>query len=257
MALMAATGEFAPMPKFAVFADTGAEPQTVYTWLEWLRKHLPFPVHTVTAGNLEKKVLQMHVTKDGRKFSTCSIPNFTLSSANKVGKIIKRGCTRDFKIKPIRKFVRGEAEIKRGQKTVSVIQWIGISLDEVWRMKESRDVWQENRWPLIEKRMSRTDCLRWMEDHHFPEPPRSACVFCPFHDDREWRRLKTFEPAEFIKAVKFEQDLQVAKATSDNFHSTPFLHRKCVPLVEIDWSTEEERGQGSLWNNECEGMCGV
>ena len=36
MALMAVRGEITPMPDCAIFADTGAEPQYVYEWLNWL-----------------------------------------------------------------------------------------------------------------------------------------------------------------------------------------------------------------------------
>lgn len=33
--------------------------------------------------------------------------------------------------------------------------------------------------------------------------------------------------------------------------------RYCVPLDEVDLTTAEDRGQLTLWDNECEGMCGV
>jgi hypothetical protein len=36
-----------------------------------------------------------------------------------------------------------------------------------------------------------------------------------------------------------------------------FVHRDRVPLTEVDLSTAEDRGQLDLFNNECEGMCGV
>jgi hypothetical protein len=251
LALMAAAGEVTPMPVAAIFADTQAEPTSVYRWLDWLEKQLPFPVHRVTAGSLTTRALEMRTTKDGRRFTKTDIPFFTLSADNQLGKIPQRRCTQDFKIDPIRKAARKLAAIKRGQKSVGVYQWIGISLDEISRMKDSREAWQVNRWPLIEKRMNRTDCLRWMEQRRFPNPPRSACVYCPFHGDSEWRRLKQQEPEEFEKAVQFE------KGRSQNFASTPFLHRSCKPLSEVDFSTEEERGQLSMFNNECEGMCGV
>lgn len=257
MALMAAAGEITPMPKCAIFADTQDEPDSVYKWLDWLEKHLPFPVHRVTAGRLSTAALKMKTTADGRKFTKTDIPFFTLSAGNQIGKIPQRRCTQDYKIHPIRKAVREIAQIKRGQKHVSVTQWIGISLDEIMRMKESREAWQENRWPLIEVRMSRQDCLRWMTSNGFPEPPRSSCVYCPFHNDAEWRRLKTLEPDQFEKAVIFERKVQAGKATSQNFASTPFLHRSCVPLDQIDFSTEEERGQLNMFNAECEGHCGV
>ena len=36
-----------------------------------------------------------------------------------------------------------------------------------------------------------------------------------------------------------------------------FLHGSLVPLEDADLSTHAERGQPDLFNNECEGMCGV
>ncbi len=144
------------------------------------------------------------------------------------------------------------------QRDPLVVQWIGISLDEVTRMKESRDPWIKNRWPLIEKSMRRYDCVEWMRRNHYPKPPRSACVYCPFHNDMEWLRLKTHEPKEFRKAVLFERALHRVKADSENMRSIPFLHRSLMPIDKVDFSTQDEKnGQGNLFENECEGMCGV
>jgi hypothetical protein len=55
MALMAAHGEI-PMPDYAVFADTKAEPAAVYEHLRWISggNVLPFPVVTVTGGSLRE-----------------------------------------------------------------------------------------------------------------------------------------------------------------------------------------------------------
>lgn len=43
MALMAELGEITPRPNAAIFADTQAEPASVYRWLDWLEKQLSFP----------------------------------------------------------------------------------------------------------------------------------------------------------------------------------------------------------------------
>lgn len=261
MSLMAAAGEITPMPDGAIFADTQDEPQSVYVWLDWLEKQLPFPVHRVTQGRLSDRSLTMVKTKDGRLFSKTDIPFFTLNHDGSQGKIVQRGCTRDFKLVPLMRKARELASIARGQKTAGVIQWIGISLDEIVRMKTAREPWAENRWPLVELRMRRDDCLRWMHSHGFPPPPRSACVYCPFHNNAEWRRLKDEEPQAFQQAVDFEQSLQEAKASSENFRTRPFLHRSLKPLSEVDLSTDVERGQSAWWEenfrDECEGMCGV
>lgn len=36
-----------------------------------------------------------------------------------------------------------------------------------------------------------------------------------------------------------------------------FVHRDRIPLAEVDFSTAEDRGQINMFNDECEGMCGV
>lgn len=145
------------------------------------------------------------------------------------------------------------AEWKAMQADALVIQWIGISLDEIIRMKPSRKPWVENRWPLIEARMNRHNCQRWIEAHGFPMPPRSACRYCPYHSDDEWRRQRDEEPSEFEKSLQFEKSLNLSRT------SQLFLHRSCKPLDQVDFSTDVERGQATLtgFGNECEGMCGV
>ncbi len=258
MSLMAAAGEITPMPTAAVFADTQAEPKSVYTWLDWLEKQLPFPVHRVTAGALQDGALRVRKSKKGLLYNDVKIPAFTLSSDGKSGVIGQRNCTEDYKIIPILRKLREIAEVPRGCKTVMVVQWIGISLDESLRMKESRNLFMENRWPLIEKRISRSDCVQWMQRRGFPKPPRSACIFCPFHSDHEWNHLKSEEPESFARAAAFESRLQMSRFQENlSMKSRMFLHAKRVPLGEIDFSTEEERGQLNMFNNECEGMCGV
>lgn len=257
LALMAAKGEVGPMPDFAIFADTQSEPQHVHDWLDWLEEQLPFPVIRATAGSIEVDSVEIKARKSGvGSYTKSLIPAFMLAKDNSVG-LLGRSCTLDYKIKPILKTVRKRCGITRGQKTLSVTQWIGISYDEVIRMKPSREKWSQHRWPLIEKEMRRGDCLAWMKANGYPEPPRSSCVFCPFHSDAEWRRLKNYAPEEFERAVRFEAELQRSKAASNNMKSVPFLHRSCVPLGGIDFSSEEDRGQMSMFGNECEGMCGV
>ena len=258
LALMAAKGEVTPMPDAAIFADTQAEPNEVYEWLEYLEKSLPFPVYRVTAGNLEKTALKMRVTKDGRKFSKTDIPVFTKNDDGGFGMVPSRSCTVDYKIRPITKEVKGLASIKRGQKEITVTQWIGISWDEIQRMKASRDPWQQNRFPLIEKQLTRQGCKQWMKANGYQEPPRSSCVFCPFHSDNEWRRLKTKDAQSFRRAVQFEKALQKIKASTQNFKTTPYLHASRTPLDEVDFSTDIDRGQQTWdFSAECEGMCGV
>lgn len=250
MALMAAAGEITPMPVAAIFADTQAEPASVYRWLDWIEKQLPFPVYRVTAGNLADRVLVPRRINGSLKFTFVSIPAFIKNSDGSAG-IMDRQCTHDFKIAPIDKVITRELRRFRVKRA---IKWIGISTDEIWRAKPSVRKTVTHRWPLLEKaRFNRQKCLSWMKHHGFPQPPRSACIFCPYHGQAEWLSLTD---DEFSSAIMFEREFQ-SLATKTNMAGVPFLHKSLKPLSEVDFSTEEDRGQLNMFNNECEGMCGV
>jgi hypothetical protein len=255
LALMAAHGDVGPMPDCAIFADTGWEPQAVYDHLAWLRSPnvLPFPVHIVSAGDMRADLLK---AASGQRWT--SIPAFTRSVARgrvTVG-MIRRQCTKDYKIVPIRRKVRELAGLtrRRSPDFPVVEQWIGISSDEVVRMKPSFEAWQVNRWPLVEQRMSRQACLRWLERHGYPEPPKSSCIGCPFHADSLWRRLRDEEPTAWADAVAIDR---VIRTGLRGIRGEVFLHRSAVPLDEADLTTAADAGQRDLFANECEGVCGV
>lgn len=283
MALMAKHGEITPMPDCAIFADTQAEPESVYKWLDWLETQLPFPVLRVTVGSLwEDETRIRRSKKSGKLYLKGSIPAFVLSHTSTpvewVSEIVDgeeaqtpvlwtevatkgllgRKCTSDYKIIPLQRKVRELLGIKRQKQGMAHLceMWLGISTDEAHRMKDSRVAYIRNTFPLIDKEMSRADCLRWMQKHNYSEPPRSACVFCPFHSDAEWLRLKNNEPTEFIRAVEFEQSIQEAQRNQEVLRGVPFLHSSCKTLDTIDFSPKLD-SQLNLFGNECEGMCGV
>ena len=258
MALMAAHGEIGPMPDCAIFADTQGEPAAVYQHLEWLTSVLPFPVHVVTAGSLWKSASTVRTTRDGqRSYISAGIPVYTVDGLRKG--IGVRQCTRTFKIDPINRKCRELLGISRITKRHGVLveMWLGISADEAQRMKPSHRSWITNRWPLIAADMDRNDCLDWMREHGYPEPPRSACTFCPFHDDNEWLALA---PDEFDDAVEKERELQSAYQAASSLSSVPYFHASRVPLGDVMLvATPRTRSarQLNMFNNECEGMCGV
>lgn len=253
MALMAAAGEITPMPMGAIFADTKAEPQNVYTWLDWLETRLPFPVFRVSKGDLAKVATHVRTSKAGNNYTKSAIPAFIVDGHGKQG-LLMRQCTSDFKIEVIQREIRR----LRPNKQTQVIQWIGISQDEWLRAKPSRLSYVTNTFPLLERKMDRKACLEWMKARSFPIPPRSACVFCPYHSDKEWLRLKTEDPESFERAVKFEGEYQQSMARVSQFRGTPWLHRSHRPLAEVDFSEKENpQYQFDTFLSECQGMCGL
>lgn len=258
MALMATKGEIFPLPDCAIFADTQAEPKKVYEWLDWLEPKLAFPVYRVTQGNLTEKNLEVRVSKTtGRTYSKKLIPAFILSPDGKKG-LLGRSCTVDYKIQPVIKQIRKVLGLKSVRsKEVLVNQWIGISSDEASRMKDSREPWIKHVFPLIEMRMTRKDCLDWMVKNNYPEPPRSACTYCPFHSDEEWLRVQS-NKEEWDAVVLFEKKLQETASKCELMKGVPYLHGSCKPINEVDFSVKGKgKSQLDLFGNECEGMCGV
>jgi hypothetical protein len=252
MALLAAQGAL-PMPDCAIFADTQSEPEAVYRHLTWLETVLPFPVYRVTVGSLREQIV---LAMTGAARMDARPPFFTLR-----GGMLRRQCTQDFKIIPIERKVRELLGLKKGQrgpKTPVSEQWIGISTDESMRMKPSRLSFVTHRWPLIELGMSRRDCLDWCQERAYPRPPKSACTFCPYKSNDEWRRMKAEDPASFADAILVDEAIRPGMPGPKRPKGEAwFLHPDRIPLSDVDLLTAEDRGQLNLFINECEGMCGV
>lgn len=252
MALMFSCGELSPMPDCAIFADTGAEPRYVYTWLDWLEQRLAFPVHRVMWRNGLAQNIWASI--EGERFA--GAPFFTETDRARAGRL-RRQCTREFKVQPITQKLRelvGLEHRQRAPQETLIVQYIGISYDESIRMRPARQHWIETRWPLVDAQMRRLDCLGWMRSHGYPEPKRSACFFCPYHSDAEWRDLKKNEPQEFAAAV--ELDVAIRRGVRGTTKKL-YLHRSLKPLDSIDFRNAADYGQHDLFGEECEGLCGV
>ena len=246
LALMAEHG-LVERPDVAIFADTQSEPQEVYDWLKWLSMEVSFLVEIVTAGSLEQEILRVVEAKDGHTYSKSGmIPAFT-KRVDGHASIMSRWCTSNYKIVPITK------KINKMFGKRDVIQQIGISKDESQRMKPSRYPNIQLVWPLIELSMTRQDCKDWMKVNGYPEPPRSSCYFCPFHNDAEWVRMRDEHPLEFSRAVEFERKFQNSHKQGDYTFSEAFLHPSLVDLDKVNF---KEPNRENRMINECEGMCG-
>ena len=251
MLLMANAGELEPRPDVAVFADTQWEPKAVYDHLAWLETISEIPIHRVSAGNLRTQLLAGVGLTSTKAF--VSIPLHLRNEDGSKG-FIRRQCTNEHKIKPIERHVRKLLGIKWGERLAAgaVDQWLGITTDEATRMRDSRHKWQTLRYPLIDRRMSRLDCKSWLTAHGYPIPTKSACIGCPFHSNHEWREIRK-KPAEWADVLEVDRAIRVQR----RLKAEAFLHRDLVPLEGADLRTAEDHGQLNLFENECEGVCGV
>lgn len=252
--LMAVHGEFAEdRPTVAIFADTQWEPAEVYAWLDELERigGATIPIRRVSAGNVRVSALRNPATE-----RHVSLPLYIRDDRGGAAPLLRQ-CTQEFKIRPVHREMRRILGVRRAHRVppgVRAEQWMGISLDEATRMRDSRENWITNVYPLIDRRMSRHDCVNWLTRNGYGEPPKSACIGCPYTSDARWREMQTKNPAAFQDAVTFDAQI---RHHLPQLRGGAFLHRSARPLGEIDFRSDEDRGQTNFFENECEGMCGV
>ncbi len=87
--------------------------------------------------------------------------------------------------------------------------WLGISTDEMRRIRQIDGRWR-NRYPLIEQRMNRGDCIALVARMGWPEPPRSSCWMCPNRSPAEWEYQRLNAPSDHEKAIAFEREIRLA-----------------------------------------------
>ena len=229
---------------YAIFADPGAENPKTYELLEWLlkwqSKNNGISIYVVKKNLYEDLLKQENST--GQKF--VSIPVF----AKKGLGILRRQCTYEYKVMVINKKIRELHKLKPRQWMKPTEVWIGITTDEASRMKDSRHFNITNKYPLVDLRMNRLDCKKWLEDNDFPVPVKSSCVFCPYASNTSWLRNKKNKEV-WSKVKKIDLAIRHKEELDEEF----YLHRSCKPIDEVYLQED----QGDLFENECEGYCGI
>lgn len=254
LALMALKREIGPMPDVVIFADPGEESRLTMEHLSWLEAEITRQsngqMQTMRVSRGERLSDQIRRrSRDDSHTRFVSAPFFTAGGGQ-----VRRQCTSEFKVEVLERAQRAllgygpRQRIPAGSAEV----WIGISTDEVVRAGAAFSSWAVNRYPLLERRMSRVDCERWLIANGYPVPPKSACVFCPYRTNAEWRWLRDNDPEGW--AVACEIDALVRN--TPGMRHQEFVHRSLKPLAEVDLSTAEDRGQGELLLV-CEAGCGL
>lgn len=252
--LLACEGVIPPFDA-AIFADTGWEPDRVYQHLYLLEQHGAQvggpPILRVSSGNIRNDALDPE-----HRFA--SMPLYVLNRDGSDG-MARRQCTSEYKLKPIKAKVRNllgyphPTPVPRGLYAEVAI---GISTDEIGRLRDSDVQYMRNVFPLIDLGMSRKDCQRFQKERGWGNVPKSACVGCPFHGNRQWREIRDNHPDEWADAVAFDAAIRNgsarANAAGKDLRGSMFLHRSRRPLSDapIDRVTYREWAdrQGDLFD---------
>lgn len=261
MSLLAEQGSFGIKPDCAIFADTGWEPESVYENIDWLESQVSFPVMRVNNGRSLLDDVKNGVNAQGQPWLT--LPVYLADKDGNAAGINWRQCTKNYKLDPIRKAVQELLGLNPRQivfPETNVEMWLGITTDEVLRIKPSRNWWITHRYPLVsDLPMDRAQCLEWFADRYPGRRlTRSACIGCPFRSSASWIEVSENEPTRFEEAVSLDKMLRSHDHNAGRmFRKQAFLHHRRIPLQEAILLDCQDIGEANQFINECEGHCGL
>lgn len=221
MAILVYQGKL-PRPERVVMADTGREKSITWNYTaQYVRPLLAEIGLEIELASHELATVDLY-----GKNGDLLIPAYT-----EKGKL-PTFCSNEWKQRVVRRYLRALGYGPRNP----IVVWLGMSLDELGRMKPAGTQWVEHAWPLImDLHINRAQCKQTVEAFGWPTPPKSACFMCPFTTNTEWQRLKLNEPGDWTKAVA----LDIAIREHDTTHNV-FVHSSGKPLAEADLSVPDK-----------------
>lgn len=190
------------MPKFILFADTGAEKQKTYEYLpviqDWL-KSVKFPPVTIVKY-VPKKVPYRTIEENMVQNATLPAPVFGRN----------HNCSMKWKFAPQQKWTMQNEEclawIRAGKR---ITKLIGFEYGEERRVTKAKkahagDEKHYKYWyPLAETwSWTRERCMEEIDKEGLPVPVKSSCYFCPAIKEHEIRNDLT--PDERGKIIRIE-----------------------------------------------------
>src|SRR5579872_5369821 len=230
IAILIAQGRL-PKPDLIVFADTGREATETFEYSDQYVSPLLATIGlTIHLASHKLSKVDLYKGKNGK--DTLLIPSYT-----EQGKL-SNFCSNEWKLRVVRRYIGGAKAKPHG-----VINWLGMSTDEVERLHPSDVQWCETVWPLCGMpvkhdygiRMNRADCRQLILNYGWSEPPKSSCWMCPHRRNPQWQRLKMFYPEDFAKAVALDKETR-----AKDLQGGVWLHESRKPLDEVDFTKESE-----------------
>ena len=232
-----------PRADYLVHADTTHERAATYEfaerWTPWLGEH-GLSVETVQ-GERTNVVDMWKGNTPG-----VMIPAFTDHHDTGEGGQLNRQCTTDWKIRAIRRFVaRVLADGGLAKRPGVAATMMGISWDEATRIRDSDVQYITNEYPLVDRRLTRQDCIAWLERQGLPTPVKSSCVFCPYQTKVSWQRMARAGGRDFAHAVEVDEAIRHKRNDFDLF-----VHPTRRPLADA----VVDDGQMEMWpDSTCDG----
>lgn len=161
-----------------IFVNHGTDWPETYQYIEYLKFHL-----------LDFNLTEIKPNYQGYSnlYDYCKAKKFLPS-------IYLRWCTYRFKLQPLWDYVEKPC-----------IMYIGISAEEKHRILVKQPKGITGKWPLVEKGITRNECIKIIRDSGLEVPVKSGCYICPFQSKKQLRKLYAKHPNLFEKVVELEK----------------------------------------------------
>lgn len=226
-----------------IFADTGSEkPKTMDYWANVVEPELKASdIEYYVVKSDEGELLDYYRRNDKIPFRRY------------------RGCTDMFKLQPIRNKLKELWPDYHRDHPVEMI--LGITTDEITRVKDSRVKYIKNIFTLVDLDYSRDSLYGYYEEWGLEPPVKSGCYCCPFARPSEIVEFGR----EYPKLIELVIDME-ENAIAKNYkqkgptgYKMQLLNGKYTvkQLIEAD---KEQTGLDEWWSDfdeddECEGAC--
>jgi len=176
-----------------IFADTGWDRTDTMEQMVEIKKYVESHGYNFKIVQSKEGSLEDFLLDKAPKNEFLTIPYHSKNQG-----IALRQCTNRFKITPINQYV-----VKKYGRVPRVTQ-LGIHFDEFHRVKDAKNKKDINRFPLIDLKLNRNDCIRIVAETGLPMPPKSACVGCPYLPVSRFIELNHENPKDFERAERID-----------------------------------------------------
>jgi hypothetical protein len=216
-----------PRPDRIVIADTGYEFKKTWEYAEQsiapLMAEIGLKIE-VAPHSLSK--VDLYSTK-----GDVLIPAYDATKVDEHGNHAKLPtfCSNEWKTRVVRRYIGG-AEANPG----GVVMWLGMSIEELGRVKKSGLDWCKNHWPLIlDIPKTRGECRDLIIASGLPLPIKSRCKMCPHQGDDEWIEVQQ-EPQEWKEAIEVDERIYASHQLRLHKSGQALSTVKFIPRAEQD-----------------------
>ena len=241
--VLASTEEYAIEPIYSdwkdayiLFADTGSEKQDT---LEYYHR-----------------ILEPIMKRNNRRYKIVRSEHYPLYDYYYRNTIIPmrmyRLCTDKFKITPLNREIKSYFENVNFKNPVKVA--LGITKDEVHRMRPNKRKYIINEFPIIDK--TREEIIKQYSEWGLPVPVKSGCWLCPFMNiedmkqlsSSQWEQLETLENnARAYDQHPEKRELYLLREKPISYWRDRITREKSLKTYELDMFFTQDECSGSCF----------